>query len=169
MKRKDLTNQKFGRLTVISFAGTNKYHHAMWLCRCSCGNEKVINGGSLQQGKTRSCGCLDRELHKTNPNRTTHGESKTRLYRIWKRMKSRCYNPNTEDYQKWYGGQGVKICDEWKYNFWIFRNWSILHGYKDNLTIDRIDPFGNYEPSNCRWVTPTIQANNKRKGSDPLA
>lgn len=82
-------------------------------------------------------------------------------------MKSRCYNKNTEDYKKWY--KDVQICDEWKQNFWIFRNWSILHGYKDDLTIDRIDPFGNYEPSNCRWVTSEVQANNKRKGGDHLA
>ena len=169
MKRIDLTNQKFGRLTAISFAGKNKYNRAMWLCRCSCGKEKVISSNSLRRGLTRSCGCLDQEAHIKKPNRTTHGESKTRLYRIWKRMKSRCYNPNTEDYKKWYGGQGVKMCDEWKCNYISFRNWSLQHGYNDNLTIDRINPFGNYEPSNCRWVTPAVQANNKRKGGDHLA
>ena len=138
----------------------------MWLCECDCGNKKVISSDCLTMGKTKSCGCLDKEKHITSPNRTTHGLYGTRIYRIWKAIKTRCNNPNSIDYKKYYGSKGVKICDEWNYNFWKFYDWSICHGYKDNLSIDRIDPYGNYEPSNCRWVTMKVQANNKRKGGD---
>lgn len=166
MKIKDLTGQRFERLVILSFAGKNKYNRSLWLCRCDCGKEKIISSNCLQQGTIKSCGCLNHENHVNRPNRTTHGESSTRLYRIWKAMISRCYNPNNESYKKWYGSKGVTVCNEWRYNYWIFRNWSILHGYKDDLTIDRINPFGNYEPSNCRWVTLAVQANNKRKGGD---
>jgi hypothetical protein len=164
MKR--LEGKRFGRLTVLSFHGKNKYNRSMWLCQCDCGNKKVISSNSLQQGLTRSCGCLDLEKHITNPNRTTHGFSGSRIYRIWKAMKNRCNNPNSNDYQKWYGSKGIRVCPEWNDNFWKFYNWSICHGYKDNLTIDRINPDGNYEPSNCRWTTAKVQANNKRKGGD---
>lgn len=166
---KDLSGQKFGRLTVLSFAGQGKYHNSLWLCKCECGNTKVISGNSLVQGATKSCGCLDHEKHITEPNRLVHGECNTRLYRIWKAMKSRCYNKNTKSYKRWYGSKGVQVCDQWRYNYVAFRNWSILNGYSDDLTIDRIDPCGNYEPSNCRWVTPAVQAANKRKGGDHLA
>ena len=165
LKIKDLTGKRFGRLTVVSFAGRNKYNRSLWNCLCDCGNQKIVNSNSLKRGLTKSCGCLDKEKHITHPNRTTHGECGTRLYRIWQGMISRCYNPNTPSYQKWYGSKGVTVCDEWRYNFWIFRNRAVLHGYKDNLTIDRIDPYGNYEPSNCRWATFQEQTHNKR-GSD---
>lgn len=161
--RTDLTDKVFGRLTVLEFAERAKDHHALWLCQCSCGNTKVISGNSLQQGRTKSCGCLDKEAHVQRPNRTDHGFSHHRLYRIWKAMKNRCLNPNSPDYQKYYGGRGITICDSWKNNFWRFYNWTILNGYNDNLSIDRIDPNGNYEPSNCRWATPEEQRRNQRR------
>lgn len=163
-KVKDLTGQHFGRLTVISYAGTNKYNRSMWNCVCSCGNRKVVDSNSLQKGATRSCGCLDREAHITSPNRKTHGKHNTRLYRIWKAMKNRCFNANTNDFQKWYGGRGIVVCDEWKNNFQAFYDWAINNGYSDNLSIDRINVDGNYEPSNCRWATAAEQAHNKRGG-----
>ena len=166
MKFKDLTGMRFGRLLVLSYEGTNQYKRSMWKCRCDCGNEKVISSNCLKMGHTSSCGCLNKEKRMISLNRTTHGFCGTRIYGIWKGIKSRCNNPNSIDYQKYYGSKGVKICDEWNQNFWKFYNWSICHGYKDGLTIDRIDPYGNYEPSNCRWTTADVQANNKRKGGD---
>ena len=163
---KNITGQKFGRLTALERVGKNSCGHSIWRCQCECGRTTEVVLHSLTCGKTRSCGCLDYEAHITHPNRRTHRACGTRLYRIWKKMKSRCHNPNDPDYQHWYGSKGVCVCSEWFYNFWIFRNWSILHGYKDNLTIDRINPCGNYEPSNCRWATALEQARNKR-GGDP--
>ena len=91
---------------------------------------------------------------------TTHGFSGTKLYRTWKRMKACCLNKNFSTYYK-YGGKGIQICDEWKNNFVLFKNWALSNGYNDNLTIDRIDPYGNYEPSNCRWINIKGQENNK--------
>lgn len=159
-KIKDLTGQRFGRLTVLEFKGVNKHHKSCWLCKCDCGNEKIIVGESLTRGLTKSCGCLDVEKHVTHPNRKAHGMTGTRLYRIWKNIKRRCYNQNNEDYKRWYGSKGVTMCDEWKNNFQSFYDWSINHGYSDDLTIDRIDSNCNYEPNNCRWVDVKTQAQN---------
>ena len=92
--------------------------------------------------------------------KTIHGGRGTRLYRIWKAMKTRCYNPNYPKYKN-YAGKGIIICEEWKTDFAKFREWAIQNGYADNLTIDRINNNGNYEPSNCRWVTNKIQSNNR--------
>lgn len=133
---KNLANQRFGRLVAIE-----------------------------HKGRTRSCGCLNQEKHLTNPNRTVHGFTGKRIYRIWKKMKSRCHNPNDPVYKKWYGSQGIQVCTHWRNSFQEFYRWAICHGYKDDLSIDRIDPYKNYEPSNCRWATPIQQANNRRTTS----
>lgn len=92
---------------------------------------------------------------------TTHGESKSHLYIVWASMKRRCYNPNSKDYKN-YGGRGIILCPEWKENFTLFRDWAIKNGYKQGLQIDRKDTNGNYEPSNCRWVTQIENENNRR-------
>ena len=158
----DMVGKQFGRLTVIKSVGTDRHNSINWLCQCSCGNTKVIDGRSLRRGSTRSCGCYDREKHYTNPNRKTHGMCGTRIHRIWKAMKNRCYNKNGRDYKLWYGSHGIIMCDEWKNSFQAFYDWAMKNGYEEGLSIDRIDPYGNYEPNNCRWATAKEQAQNKR-------
>lgn len=161
---KDISGQVFGRLTAIERVGKNRFGHSLWKCACSCGNETTTLLQSLTRGITRSCGCLDHEAHLLRPNRRVHGDWGTRLYRIWKAMKTRCNNPNNPSYIKWYGAKGVKVCDEWNKSFIPFKEWALSHGYREDLSIDRINPYGDYEPSNCRWATASEQARNKRKG-----
>lgn len=147
-KRLDLAGQKFGRLTVLEFAYV-KNRNSYWKCICDCGNIYTVEGQHLKNGHTKSCGCI------------RHGKSNTRLHKIWTGMKDRCYNKNCKDYSR-YGGRGILICDEWRNDFMKFYTWAIANGYSDELSIDRIDVDGNYEPSNCRWATLAKQNRNMR-------
>lgn len=159
-KLKDLTGQKFGRLTVLY--KLNNYHKrgAYWLCVCKCGNLKEVFGRDLRRGSTRSCGCLQRDI--TSKIHTKHGKHNTRLYHIYYAMKNRCYNKDNNRYQ-YYGKRGIVVCDEWLNDFQAFYEWAMNNNYKENLTIDRIDPNGNYTPDNCRWADIATQNRNTRQ------
>lgn len=151
----DIVGKKIGRLKVISLDHCNKFKNPYWLCECECGNKKVIRESLLKSGKVLSCGCLQKKKS------TKHGMRKNRIYNIFEGMKQRCLN-NKSAYYHLYGARGIKICDEWLQDRKKFFEWSFENGYKEGLSIDRIDVNGNYEPSNCRFVDIKTQMRNKR-------
>ena len=152
---KDLSGMKFGRLTVIERNGIRK-GKAVWKCLCSCGNYTDVTTSDLKTGNTLSCGCQRKE----NFNHSIHGHSRERLYGIYVAMKTRCRN------NPYYAN--VSVCDEWLNDYENFRKWALSNGYSDELTIDRINNDGNYEPSNCRWVSMKEQRKNQRKRGTAL-
>lgn len=156
MKYKEL--DKINGITILTRA-PNKGGKTMYYCLCHCGNLFKTSQSHLHSGHTISCGCILKYTSKIL--HTTHGKTETRLRRIWNSMKQRCYNNNIPQYKDW-GGRGIAVCDEWRDDFQAFYDWSMANGYDDNLSIDRIDNDGNYEPNNCQWATRKQQARNKR-------
>lgn len=158
------------KLTVVQqvedHITSSGHRYSQWLCKCQCGNKIIVRGAYLKTGNTKSCGCFKleyskkhiKELHKLQ---IRHNESRTRLHRIWLGMKDRCNNPNNPRYSD-YGGRGICVCDNWNCSYESFRDWSLLNGYEQHLSIDRIDVDGNYEPQNCKWSTNKEQQNNMR-------
>lgn len=158
MRKIDITGKRFGRLVVIGEV-ERKGTRVFWECQCDCGNRTTVESYPLRHGATNSCGCLNNEMRIARS--VTHGETETRLYRTWSHIKGRCFTPTDAAYQN-YGGRGITMCEEWRNDFTSFRDWAQSHGYREDLTIDRINNNGNYEPSNCRWVSQKIQNRNRR-------
>lgn len=164
----DITGQRFGRLVALRAVGTQKYpcgaKLTLWECQCDCGNKTTVTLSALTTGNTKSCGCLSNDrIGKMN---RTHGETHSRLYVVWMQMRKRCQNPHDRSY-RWYGAKGVSVCKEWDESYVAFRDWAVDNGYDSTAkrgicTLDRINPFGNYEPSNCRWVDQKTQRQNVR-------
>ena len=159
-KFKDLTGQVFGRLTVLERDTTRK-GKIRWICRCECGKIKSVRREHLTSGATKSCGCFSRETTKIV--NTKHDLSRTKAYRTWLGMKTRCLNPKSKKYKN-YGGRGITICAEWKDDFAAFFAYvsKLEHFGEDGYSLDRIDNNGNYEPGNVRWADKKTQLRNTR-------
>jgi hypothetical protein len=159
----DITGHRYGRLTVVERAGRNAGNYILWRCRCDCGGETLATSNPLRMGGIASCGCLYAE---TRMGALRHGQARggrggvnrTPAYRSWRAMLDRCYQPTVAGYQ-YYGGSGITVCDRWR----EFANFLADMGARpDGMSLDRIDPFGNYEPGNCRWATAHEQSMNTR-------
>lgn len=175
MRRTRVTGQVFGRLTILRETEPPQRPRRV-ICRCECGTVKEIQLAHLRSGATQSCGCYAREVARRS--RRKHGlfvgqahapnAARTRLYTIWVNMRQRCSNPKAARYSR-YGGRGIKVCAAWEESFEAFQDWATANGYRDDLSIDRIDNDGNYEPSNCRWADSTTQrVNSSRTHRIPL-
>lgn len=156
----DWKGKRIGRLLVLERLENIPKKHARWLCQCDCGKQVIEISSVLRSGDAKSCGCLLRDKH------LTHGKTGNRLYAVWNSMKQRCFNSRSKEY-RFYGARGINMCDSWHYDFEAFEKWALENGYqpeaeRGTTTIDRIDVNGNYEPSNCRWITISEQQHNKR-------
>lgn len=161
-KYRDLSQTRVGRLLILRVAYLKNFpncgrKHEMWECLCDCGKKVIVDKGSLTRGTTVSCGCYHREM--TIKQMTTHGHSDSKLHNVWLSMRNRCTRTKDSHY-KYYGGKGIAVCDEW-HDFSVFYNWAISNGWREGLTIDRIDNSKGYNPENCRIADIITQANNK--------
>lgn len=156
--------QVFGKWKIIGVprkvSGYYKQTNYFYLCVCECGTKREVVEHALREGRTKSCGCSKGSF--ISKKRVVHGESRTRLYHVWRSMKQRCYYNKHVGYKN-YGGRGITICNEWLTNSSSFFSWARANGYEDSLDIDRTDNEGNYQPDNCRFVTRKVNVNNRRK------
>ena len=158
-KPQNLKNMKFDKLTAIEVFSRGANKSAIWLCKCDCGNEVLIQSSALQQDRPHSCNsCKSKKMWEQRP---SHRGTKTRLYSIYHNMKKRCENKKASNYHN-YGGRGISVCNEWK-SFEPFCEWAQANGYQEDLTLDRIDNSKGYSPDNCRWITYKEQAYNTRQ------
>lgn len=149
-KFRDITGEKFGRWMVLAYEET-KYADHFWKCKCDCGTVKIVQGSTIKNGRSKSCGCLSRERV------TKHGMEGTRIYNTWAQMLARCNNLKSTSY-KHYGAKGIKVCERWH----DFVNFYADMGDKpEGQTLDRIDNSKGYEPGNVRWATWKQQNRNK--------
>lgn len=160
---RNIAGHKFGKLTVLSFCHAG--NRSAWLCLCECGKERVVRHNNLMSGNTTSCGC-SRKITCIPPRRKPSGFMKYPEYGVWRAMKQRCNNPNNPFYKN-YGGRGIIICKEWNESFGSF---ILAVGRRPTKShqLDRINNNGNYEPSNCRWATPSQNGRNRR-GNNRIA
>ena len=155
----DLAGKTFNKLLVIKYEKKKG-----WLCKCECGNIKYVSSNDLKRGHTTSCGCnLKNNKWSSIKNEPLYKE----LYSRWKQMKQRCYRKKNDNY-KFYGGKGIRVCDEWKNNFGNFFDWSIKNGYSKELQLDRINAKDNYSPDNCRWIDAFENRQRANKGRSSL-
>ena len=158
----DMTGRKYGRLRVLSAAPDrilpSGKTERMCLCKCDCGAIKTIRAASLKNGNTKSCGCYRSKCSSERMRaRAVHGLGGTKIYRVWKCMIDRCQNPNNKSYKN-YGLKGVKVCAEWQ-DVAVFAEWAHKNGYKDGLTLERVNNNRGYCPDNCIWADRYVQNN----------